>query len=90
MLLLIKSDIGLDAVIIIYTVHNSYSSAWKIPYKMVDRYLSRLKNLKGYKVTSYIFKNKKRKKVYPPPYPHKLVLQQQKRTVIYLSHNNII
>ncbi len=26
------------AVINLYTVHNSYSSSWKIPYKMVERY----------------------------------------------------
>ncbi len=26
------------AVIHLYTVHNSYSSAWEIPYKMVERY----------------------------------------------------
>ncbi len=26
------------AVINLYAVHNSYSSAWKIHYKMVERY----------------------------------------------------
>ncbi len=26
------------AAITLYTVHNSYSCAWKIPYKMVERY----------------------------------------------------
>ncbi len=28
----------LYVVINLYTVHNSYSSAWKIPYKIVERY----------------------------------------------------
>ncbi len=28
----------LYAVINLYTVHNIYSSAWPIPYKMVERY----------------------------------------------------
>ncbi len=28
----------IHAVIDLYTVHNSYSSAWTIPYKMVERY----------------------------------------------------
>ncbi len=41
----------LYGVINIYTVHNSYSSAWKIPYKKI---LSKLKHLKCYKVTKLL------------------------------------
>ncbi len=36
--MLLEHIATLYAVLNLYTVHNSYSSAWKIPYKMVERY----------------------------------------------------
>ncbi len=65
----------LYAVINIYTVHNSYSSAWKFLTKWLKDTLSKLKHLKCYKVTKSVINLKtNREKVYPPPFPHKSVL----------------